>query len=315
MPPLCRCGCPFPNFRDFTLRSAHAFRDVEFQWTAPDGNVYPCEEWLARGTARGLLVGLHGLGGSASDFGALAEALSHEGLSCFALNLRGQGHDPVRLRRGAELDLEMVAQDASAFAQEMSRRCPGGPLWVCGESMGAMIAAWMDAGGRWGRSVAGNIFSAPVIELKKNPSEVVKHVLRSLSHLVPFVRFYPSFFVSGSIKPLRTTRDEEHLRRVRSSRHYLRAFTLTFLRDLDGLMGACLELAPRIRTPCLVLAGGCDIYLRPEQVKAWFDRLGASDKTFRVYPESIHLLWNDWDRPVVIADVIGWLRERGAFNT
>ena len=64
-----------------------------------------------------------------------------------------------------------------------------------------------------------------------------------------------------------------------------------------------------MKTPCLVLAAGKDVFLRPEQVRAWFDQLAASDKTFRLYPEAYHLLWNDWDKDLVMADIVSWMNE------
>jgi lysophospholipase len=65
-----------------------------------------------------------------------------------------------------------------------------------------------------------------------------------------------------------------------------------------------------MKTPCLVLAAGQDVFLRPEQIKAWFDRLAASDKTFRLYQDAYHLLWNDWDKDLVLADILDWLNDR-----
>ena len=38
----------------------------------------------------------------------------------------------------------------------------------------------------------------------------------------------------------------------------------------------------------------------------------ATDKTFRLYPEAYHLLWNDWDKELVLADILAWLNERSA---
>jgi hypothetical protein len=50
---------------------------------------------------------------------------------------------------------------------------------------------------------------------------------------------------------------------------------------------------------------GKDVFLRPEQVRAWSDRLAATDKTYRVYPRLITV--NDWDKELVLADILAWL--------
>lgn len=287
---------------------------VRFHWEAPDGVVFPCERWLPAGNPRGTLICVHGLSGAASDFDALGDFICQSGLACFALNLRGQGSDPHHPRRGAALDLEDISRDVAAFAQAM--HAPGTPFWICGESMGALIVAWMLAAGRFDQSVCGAIFSVPVVELMKPTPWIVRQAVRTLSTVVPNLRFFPSWFVSGKLEPLRITRDEEHEQRVRNAPHHIEAFTFRFLYQLGVLIESSSEIAEQMETPSLVLAAGQDVFLRPEQVRNWFERLAAPDKTFRLYPDAYHLLWNDWDRDLVLADILGWLNERhAALNT
>ncbi len=285
---------------------------MHFNWKAPDNVIFPCERWVPQGKSRGTLVCVHGLSGAATDFHTLGEFIHKAGLSCFALNLRGQGSDPHRPRRGAVLDLEHISRDISAFADAMHSRQNGTPLWVCGESLGALILAWMLSGGRFQHPVCGAILSVPVVDLMKPTPWIVRQAVRALAAVVPSVRFFPSWFVSGKLEPLRVTRDEEHEQRVRNAPHYITAFTFRFLRQLGHLIDSSGEVADKMKTPCLVLAAGQDVFLRPEQIKAWFDRLAASDKTFRLYQDAYHLLWNDWDKDLVLADILDWLNDRSA---
>lgn len=281
-----------------------------FSWEAPDGVVFPYERWLPRGKPRGTLICVHGLSGAASDFFPLGDFIRNAGLACFALNLRGQGSDPHHPRRGAALDLEDISRDISAFAQAMHSPANEEPLWVCGESMGALILAWMLAGGRFSQPLCGAILSVPVVDLMKPTPWIVRQAVRTLATVVPNLRFFPSWFVSGKLEPLKVTRDEEHEQRVRNAPHYINAFTFRFLHQLGMLIESSGNIAAKLETPCLVLAAGQDVFVRPEQVRAWFDRLAASDKTFQLYPHAYHLLWNDWDKDTVLADILGWLNER-----
>ena len=284
---------------------------MRFNWTAPDGVVFPCERWLPDEKPRGTLVCVHGLSGAASDFFTLGDFVRRAGLACFALNLRGQGSDPHRPRRGAVLDLEDISRDVSAFAGAMHGDAEG-PLWVCGESMGALILAWMLAGKRFAQPVAGAIFSVHVVDLVKPTPWIVRQIVRTIARVAPGLRFFPSWFISGKLEPLKVTRDEEFELRVRSAPHYIPAFTFRFLHQLGRLIEGSAQVAAEMKTPCLVLAAGQDVFLRPEQVRAWFERLGAIDKTFRLYPQAYHLLWNDWDKELVLADILSWLNERSA---
>jgi alpha-beta hydrolase superfamily lysophospholipase len=75
-------------------------------------------------------------------------------------------------------------------------------------------------------------------------------------------------------------------------------------------MDASLHLAPQIQIPSLVLSAGQDVFIHPKQIEDWFQKIGAPDKTLRLYPEAHHLLWNDWDKEQVLVDIQEWLRIR-----
>jgi alpha-beta hydrolase superfamily lysophospholipase len=255
---------------------------------------------------------VHGLSGAATDFEPLCEAVTQAGFASFALNLRGQGSDPRRRRRGAFLDLNSLAIDISAFATAMHSRQPGTPLWVCGQSMGALILSSMLADGRFGEPVSGAILSAPVVALLRPTPWAVRQAVRVFAKALPGLRFYPSWFVSGKLEPLQVTRDEVHAQRIQTAPYYVRAFTFRFLHQLGTLIESSELIAAKMATPCLVLAAGQDVFVRPEQVRSWFDCLAAKDKTFRLYPDAYHLLWNDWDKEMVLADILFWLSERSA---
>ena len=285
---------------------------MTFDWTAPDGELFPCEEWKAESGPRGVLVCVHGLSGAATDFSALAGAAAQEGFASLAMNLRGQGLDPRAARRGAFLDLPVLANDVAAFTRLAQTRFPGLPLFLCGESMGALIVSWTIVHGKLDVPIRGLLFSAPVVELKKPSPWHLRLALRVLAVAAPNVRFYPAWFVSGKTGPLRVTRDEEHSRRVRSSPYFLRAYTVRFLQAFGELMDESRALAAHVRVPSLVLAAGQDVFIRPGQVRGWFDSLAAEEKTFRLYPEAYHLLWNDFDREIVLRDIQEWLGPRAA---
>lgn len=283
---------------------------MQFPWTAPDGETFPCEEWRPAGSCRALLIGVHGLGGAGTDFETLGETLSRQGIACLAQNLRGQGNDPRAARRGAFLDLEALARDINAFIDYARARFPGVPFFVCGESLGALIVSWMLAKRRMAPPPRGVIFSAPVVELMKPTPAPVRTAVRVLALALPHVRFSPSWFVSGKTAPLRVTRDEEHAQAVRSSSHAIRVFTFRVLNRIGNLIEQSASVAGGLTVPTLALAGGRDVYLRPEQIKAWFDRIPAEDKTYLLYPEAFHLLWNDWDKEQVMGDILAWIDAR-----
>ncbi len=67
--------------------------------------------------------------------------------------------------------------------------------------------------------------------------------------------------------------------------------------------------AERIEVPTLMLSAGRDVFIRPEQSRAFFDRLAAPEKEYVFYPDSHHLLWHDVDTDDVLARITRWLTE------
>lgn len=280
---------------------------MDFLWTAPDTTEFRCECWLPVGETRAVLLCLHGLSGAASDFTPLGRAASQAGFAVHALNLRGQGHDPMPARRGHHLDLSEIEADLAAFGAEMASRHSGAPVFWCGESMGALLLAHLLASPRFSQPLAGAIFSVPVVQLHRPVPPWARHLLHVSARIFPRLRLHPSWFVVGRRSSLQVSRDEEFLAAMRISSHYIPAFTLGFLDTFEDLMVSSRESARHLQAPALVLAAGRDIFINVAQVESWFSGIAASDKTLHIYPEAYHVLWNDWDRAKVISDILLWL--------
>ena len=283
---------------------------MEFPWTAPDGLIFPSERWQPPGEVRGVLIYLHGMNGAATDFNRLAAEVALAGYAGYAINLRGQGNDPLPHRRGADLDLYQLEKDVFAFAEEAIREHPGLPVFWCGESMGSLLLIHLLASSTFTLPATGAIFSVPVVELRKKTHPALRWALRTASLVAPRWRLRPSRFITGEKTPAQVTRDEEYTKISRASTHFIGVFSLGFLNAIDDLMTASSRSAEKIRVPSLVLSGGKDVFVHPERISEWFGTLAAQDKVLKLYPEAYHCLWNDYDRELVIADVLSWLRER-----
>jgi alpha-beta hydrolase superfamily lysophospholipase len=279
-----------------------------FAWRALDGVTFPAEEWPAVRPGRGVVIGVPGMGAEAADFGPVGQRLAAEGVPVYAVNLRGQGHDPQSTRRGHFLEPDVLGREIAAFVGEMSARHPGEPVFLCGESLGALLSCRAVALGQ--TTVDGLILSVPVVDLRRPTPWTARTALRLAAAVWPTGRFSPSWFVSGTKRSLPVSRDEAHLHRLRNSAHSIRVYTFRFLHAMGGLMREVRELAPRLQTPCLVLGGGCDVYITPQQLQAWFAEIAATDKSLRIFPEGHHCLWNDLDRAEVLETVADWMAQR-----
>jgi alpha-beta hydrolase superfamily lysophospholipase len=204
--------------------------------------------------------------------------------------------------------LQKHPAEIAAFAREVTGRHAGLPVFLCGESMGALLVCRAVASRQI--AVDGVILSAPVVALRRPTPAPVRTVLRWAARLVPRMRFRHSWFVSGKKETLPVTRDQDHLQRIRSAPHAIPAFTVHFLHAMGDLITSCGEAARGMTVPCLVLAAGRDVFLDADQVEAWFREIASTDKTLRVYPDAYHCLWNDFDRDAVLQDIAEWLEAR-----
>lgn len=249
------------------------------------------------------------MGGSLGDFDPFGIRLAAEGFACAALTMRGQGMDPSAERRGFYFDAQEIGDDLSAFAEEMREDFGTRDLVVCGESLGALVAARVLAMDGLGDAQAA-IFSAPVVALARETPWIARKTLALLSRLFPRGRLNPAWFVTGGPSSPKTSRDEEWNAKQQASPHRIRAFGFQVIHRVGQLIAEMPEIAPKIRIPSLVLCAGRDVFVREEQVREWFALLGADDKELQAYPEAFHVLWNDLDRELVLDGISKWLNAR-----
>jgi alpha-beta hydrolase superfamily lysophospholipase len=212
----------------------------------------------------------------------------------------------LEVRRGLALDLEWQMRDVGAFLKAVGAAHSGEPLYLMGESMGSLLSASYAA--RAGGGIEGLILSVPVVGLAREVPAPVRWVLRVLGKTFPKWRLSPSRFVNGKSIAPPITRDRVYQDSLREKPHHISNFSLGFLAELGELIDGSNEVAGRLELPVLVLAAGQDCFVRVDQVEEWFQGVASRDKTLRVYPEAYHLLWHDWDREKVVADLGGWLR-------
>jgi alpha-beta hydrolase superfamily lysophospholipase len=281
---------------------------MHFEWNAADGVVFPGLAWGAAHTEpRANVLCIHGLGGAAADFGPVGRDLAAHGCTVRALNLRGQGNDPDPARRGHFLDPAGWREDAAAFAECFAYKAP---LFVIGESMGALVA--VDAVAHGVLQPERLVLSVPVHEVRAPVPGWVVSALRGAARVFPRAKLSPLRFVHGKTAIPRLTSDDSYMAYLETMPHRVGGFSLEFLARFHDLMCSCRACAQRVRTPTLMLSAGRDVFIRPEQSRAFFELIGTGVKEHVYYPDSHHLLWRDADREDVLGRIRRWILEGAA---
>lgn len=274
-------------------------------WPAADGTTFPGLAWESRDVAPvANVLCVHGLGGAAADFGPLARRLASRGCAVRAINLRGQGNDPDAARRGHYLDPSGWRADLAAFAAGFPHEAP---LFLVGESMGALVAA--DAVAHGAITPERLVLAVPVTEIRAKVPGWVVSVMRAASRLFPRARLSPLRFVHGKTALPRLTADDDYMAYLQTIPHRVEGFSLNFLTGFHDFMLGCCHCAARVKVPTMLLAAGRDIFITPGQSQAFFEAIGAADKHYLFYPRSHHLLWHDVDREEVMENISAWILE------
>ena len=289
---------------------------TQHEWTAPDGERFSYSQWApvpANGDeARAVLVAVHGLSGAAVDYEPLGGHMARHGVPTFALELRGQGNDPVPQRRG---DLESVQAwfaDLSAFLVLVRKRHPGAAFYYYGESMGAALLTRFLAQARADEQPVGLVLASPVVEIPQPPSWWQETVFRFFNWVAPLHRIDVTEYTKRNDEDPKSwvTRDAGHRQWFQGAPHRIERFTVRFFACLRELIEGCFDAAARITVPLLVIYAANDVYIKPARVEAFFDQLGSREKEKRFFPESYHLLLHDLDRDEALAAIETWLLKR-----
>jgi acylglycerol lipase len=286
------------------------------QWTAPDGETFPFSVWeSATQPPRAIVISVHGLSGAALDYDPLGAHLGGEGITTYASELRGQGNDPVASRRGDLLSLEEWYSDLRAFFALVRNQHPNVPLYYYGESMGsALLTRYLAQSGESER-LAGLILASPVIVIPGNPSWFRRAIFHLCFNLWPLRRVDVSKYTDrrdANDPKYWVTRDEAHRQWFETASHRITSFTFRFFKCLFDLISGCMDAAPHVTAPVLVMYAGNEVYTPPQVTENFITRLGSKDKQSELFPESYHLLLHDFDKAQALERISRWLRERVA---
>jgi len=285
-------------------------------WPAPDGETFPYSLWHATLPAgqhpRAVVIAVHGLSGAALDFEPLALHLTPHGIVTYAPELRGQGSDPKPDRRGDLAQLEDWYRDLRAFFSLVRSRHPDAQIYYYGESMGGALLTRFVAQAAEPDLPAGLILASPVVILPG------KQPLWKMLLFRFFLLVHPTYRLDVGRSTRRdrdnpakwVTRDEAHRRWFETAPHRVTRFTVRFFKCLFELINGCLEAAPRVKVPTLVIYAANDVFIRPARVEKFFAQLGSREKELHFFPTSYHLLLHDHDKAQVLDRIESWLLRR-----
>jgi alpha-beta hydrolase superfamily lysophospholipase len=264
---------------------------------AGDLNIF-VRSWRPAGRPRAVVAICHGVKSHSGYYFWAAEQLVAAGLAVYALDLHGRGKSD-----GERFYLEKIQDyldDVDALIKLARSREPGLPIFLLGHSAGGVVSAvytlehQAELKGFICESFAFQVY-APDFALA---------VLKGLSHVAPHAHVLDlkTKDFSRDPKAVQTMLDDPLIaHEVQPTR------TVAELVRADERLKKEFQL---MELPVLILHGTADKVTRPSGSQLFYDTVGSSDKTLKLYEGHAHDLLNDIDRDKVMADIKNWIEKR-----
>ena len=259
-------------------------------------------EWLPNaGSARGIVLILHGLGEHCGRYRHVAEALTEVGFVCFGIDQLGHGKSGGT--RVFIPDLRLAVNDLRHLIEIVAHLHPQLPVFLFGHSMGSLTGleyALLYPGRLRGIALSGTAINAE----EMRPAWLMKLCLLAAPY-IPKVRLSPP----GSPRVL--THDDEILREWWEDPLIDKGMWRV------GTSAALLLASRRIRQqarqltlPILALHGSDD-HLVPASGAFYLEKQSSStDVTVKIYEGMRHELVNETCRDEVICALTHWILDR-----
>ncbi|MEW5944947.1 MAG: alpha/beta fold hydrolase [bacterium] len=272
-------------------------------FTASDGVKLFYQFWLPPGEPDRVVLCLHGMAGHGHYYSLAADHLVPDGAAVYCPDYRGHG-----LSEGARGDLDVARNlsDASEFLSLLRTRHPRAPVFLLGESLGAIIA--INYAARFPEGLAGIILLAPPLRTRFIPGarEILLLPYYVLSLLIRPRE--PSIFVTG--REHHGIKNPDHVTYDRTDPLKPKRIPPHFLTELRRLMAFGRIAAPsRIALPVIVFQGLKDYAVDPRGTAAFFDRLAAQDKTLKTYPDGFHAMFTDPSCADLLPTIVAWTKK------
>jgi acylglycerol lipase len=274
------------------------------------GETFGYRKWISEKTEPDVvIIGIHGFCGASIDYTNLGNhLLKHQTKTgLYAYEVRGQGSDPIKERRGDIGNPEDWYRDLFAFTQLVRERHPDAKVVWFGESMGALIAAhaWRQAP-PGDPPCAGLVLSSPIVRFRDDIPAWTPGLVQVAATTLPLARVSLETLSGG--QDVQMTQKSEHSEQVKKNPYHIDQYTLRLIGALTHLIGGMNDCAANLHSPILVLHGGQDYFNNDSDVRGFVARIPeGTSKTYRNYPKAYHLLMYDEKKETIFKDVERWV--------
>lgn len=279
---------------------------------AEQEETFQYRRWIHEGVQPDtVVIALHGFSGASIDYENLATKLLKDQpkTALFAYELRGQGKDPNKERRGDIDTPESWSVDLMTFTENVEKEFPKAKIVWFGESMGGLILSYtyrkqIEEGHKPPCDAIG--ISSPVVKIRDDFPKWKKELVRAVSKIAPKTRISLETLAGG--EEVQMTENSVHSEQSETNSWHIDKHTLRLLVVLGDLIEDMPKCASLYKVPTIILHGGKDFFTTPDDVKTFVSHIpDTTDTTRKYYPNGHHLLMYDDVKDKVIDDISSWV--------
>ena len=264
-----------------------------------DGNEIFIRSWhpqtYPQQRPRALVVICHGVNSHSGQYGWTAGQLTANGCAVYALDLRGRGKSSGE--RFYVDNIEDYVSDLHTLVTLAKSREPDLPVFLLGHSAGGVVSCVYTLEHQ--AEIDGLICES--FAFKVPAPDIALALIKGLSHVAPHLRVL-------RLKNEDFSRDPLAVASLNSdpliAREVQPAKTVAALVRADERLE---KEFPLITLPVFIMHGTVDRATVPQGSQFFYDTVGSSDKTLKLYEGHYHDLFNDYGKDDVMADTTAWI--------
>ncbi|PZR17629.1 MAG: alpha/beta hydrolase [Archangium gephyra] len=241
---------------------------------------------------------VHGYGDHSGRYKQPIDAFVKAGFGVLAFDYRGHGKAD-----GARADVNTwddYLDDMRAFVARLVDAAKGKPVFIVSHSNGSLIATHLLASNP-PAEIKGAVLVAPFYALAFEPPALKLLGARLLKGLLPGLK------IGNELKPQDLSRDPAWQAETRADPLYLHHTTPRWFFETQAAQARLAGLGSRITLPVFMVMGSADPVASVPAAKAFFETIGARDKTWKEYGDHRHETLMEIGREQVWDDISRWI--------
>ena len=246
---------------------------------------------------RAVIVIVHGLCEHQGRYDYLTMRLNAQGYSVYRFDHRGHGRS-----EGQKIyysNFEEIAKDVDVVVERALVENPMAPIYVIGHSMGGYASALY--GTMFPGKVDGYVLSGAWTRDNKGLTKA------AVEANAPDLVYIPNELGDGVCS------DPAVGRAYEADPYVIKEMSLGLFRAVNAGQKWMKENAEQFVEPVILLHGADDALVDVTDSLQFFQEIGSTDKSMRIYAGLMHEIFNEYDKDAVIDDALEWLAGHADF--